>query len=154
MIQFVVEEKSKKIFFVMMLFSLSAVILFSYDNIDLGQKSNAFAQTTNPSTGRGTNPVPENAYADIGNGPIPEDNSTYIGNGPIPEDNSVNPPVWPGSDNLTNANLPNDTSSVDNTTSQEQTQTNTPSIPEFGPLASVILIIAISSAILFRRKFS
>ena len=149
-----VEAKARKIFFSMMLFSLSVVIMYSYDNIDLDQKLNAFAQTSS-STGNGTSPVPDNAYANIGNGPIPEDNSTDIGNGPIPEDNSVNPPVWPGSDNLTNSGLPNDTSPVDNNTAyQGPIQTSPPSIPEFGPLASVIFIIAISSVILFRRKLS
>jgi predicted secreted protein with PEFG-CTERM motif len=143
-----IEEKARKIFFAMMFFSLSALILSFYDNnIGVGEKSSAFAQTTNLPTDNGANsPIPEDNSTDIGNGPIPEDNSAN-------SDNSINP-AGSGSDNLTNSGLPNDTSPVNDTVYQGPIQTNPPSIPEFGSFASVILIIAVSSMILFRRKLS
>lgn len=164
------EGKANKILFMMLLFSLSTVISSSYDNMDLNKNQNAFAQTSGPHNSR-ADPVPENDYTP-GNGPIPEDNSTDIGNGPIPEDNSastnnsLNPPGMSDFDSLTNSGLPDDVNSiVNNATNQVNstgfspalqgtTQTNPPSVPEFGSLAPIILVIAISSMIIFRTKLS
>ena len=110
---------------------LSTVLLFillatiSFSYNTTNQKSDAFAQGADTA-------------GDLGSGPIPEDNSTDLGTGVIPEDNSTNPLGEPNIDNVTGSQAP----------------TSTPAIPEFGSLAPIILVIAISSIILFRTKFA
>ena len=135
------QEKTRKIFFTVMLFSLSAIISSSYSNFDLNQKSNAFAQTSDP-------------FTDPGAGPIPEDNSTYIGNGPIPEDNSTSftTPDITSPVNQTDTALPGDINfPVDNNTTSQVT--NPPAIPEFGSLAGMIITISVIGVIVASRKF-
>ena len=136
------QGRIKKIFFTVMLFSLSAIILSSYSNCDLNQKSNAFAQTSDP-------------LADPGSGPIPEDNSTSnLGTGPIPEDNSTSftTPDISSPENRTDTPLPGEiNSTVDNTI--PQVTSNPPAVPEFGPLAGMIITISIMGVIVATKKF-
>ena len=145
------QVKARKIFFAILLFSLSTIISSSYSNFDSNQKSIAFAQTPG-------SPVPENTYTDPGAGPIPEDNSTdNIGNGPIPEDNptsldnSTNPGL-PDFGNLTSTGAPIDVTTIDNNaTSQSSSSSST--VPEFGSLAGMIITISIIGIIVASKKF-
>lgn len=131
------EKAKRKIVFTLLLFGLS-VISFS-NGFDSSLKLNAYAQTYTPSnadTGS-ADIVPENNYSNIG--------SSSLGSNSTSMDNMTDPM------NQTNLGLPNGTSSNNNTTSQGLTQS---AIPEFGPLAQVVLIIAVLSIIIFRTKFS
>lgn len=136
-----IQEKTK-IFFTVMLFSLSAIILSSYSNFDLNQKSSAFAQTPDP-------------LADPGSGPIPEDNSTYIGNGPIPEDNSTSftAPDITSPENRTDTALPGDINFTADNNATSQVTSSSPAIPEFGPLAGMIITISVIGVIVASKKF-
>ena len=137
-----IQEKTRKIFFTVMLFSLSAIILSSYSNFDLNQKSIAFAQTPDPLT-------------DPGSGPIPEDNSTNIGNGPIPEDNSTSftTPDITGAENRTDTALPSDINFTADNNATSQVTSNPPAVPEFGPLAGMIITISVIGVIVASKKF-
>ncbi len=117
------QVKTRKIVFTVLLFSLSAIILSSYSNFDLNQKSIAFAQTDpsaqtpDPTADLGAGPIPENNSTDMGNGPIPEDNSTSS----MPVDNSTSftTPDISGPENQTDTALPGEiNSTVDNTIPQ------------------------------------
>lgn len=134
-------QKTRKILFTILLFSLSAIISSSYSNFDLNQKSSAFAQTPDPST-------------DPGAGPIPEDNSTNIGNGPIPEDNSTNnsisPPGLSDFDNLTSSGSPSEVITIDNNATSQGSSTS--AVPEFGSLATMIITISVIGIIVASKK--
>ena len=128
-------EKSRKIFFTILLFSLSAIILSSCSNFYSNQKSSAFAQTYDPST-------------DPGAGPIPEDNSTYIASGPIPEDNSTSftTPDMTSPENQTNTILQSDINATGGSTTSQGT------IPEFGSLTGMIVTISVIGVIVATKK--
>ena len=164
--------KTGKILFTILLFSLSAMISSSF-NVDESQKSIVFAQSPGSFANRAVDPVPENDYS--GNGPIPEDNSTDVITGPIPEDNSIGNGggAFTGTsgnqglsdfNNLTNTGLPADVASIVNNAtnqgtgtgfspaSQGTTQTNPPSVPEFGSIASIVLVVSIISIVMLSAR--
>lgn len=160
------EEKTRRILFTALLLCGLFSIIVSFHNMD-SSKFSAYGQVSDPSTdpSLSTNADassndpgmsnPGDNSTNLGDGPIPEDNSTNLGDGPIPEDTSVNPPDLQSSDNFTNSDLSNYTSPTgDNTTFQGPVQTNPTAIPEFGAVAPIILIIAVSSIIIFRMKLS
>jgi predicted secreted protein with PEFG-CTERM motif len=134
--------KIREIFLTVMLFSFSAIILSSYYNFDLNQKSSAFAQTPDPLT-------------DPGSGPIPEDNTSNIANGPIPEDNSTSfvPPDITSTDNQTDTFLPSDINSTAENNATSQVVSNPPAVPEFGSLAWMIITISIIGVLVISRGY-
>jgi len=136
------QEKTRKILFTILLCSLSALISISY-NMDSNLNSSAFAQTYDSPTDPGASAVP----TDNSTATPPSDNSTDLGS-TAPTDifaNNMTDPL-----NQTDSGISNNTN-ANNTSSQGLTQS---AIPEFGPVAQVVLIIGIFSLIMFRTKFS
>ncbi|MDE1769174.1 MAG: hypothetical protein KGI28_01295 [Thaumarchaeota archaeon] len=158
-----VQGKTKKILLTMLLFSLSAIISSSYSSFDLNQKFNAFAQAPSDPSAQTPDPSTQDpdSTADLGAGPIPEDNSTdNLGADPIPEDNStsltppdISSPDITNPENQTDTTLPGDiNSTVDNTIPQGTTSSSS-AVPEFGPLAGMIITISVIGVIVASRKF-
>ena len=107
----------------------------------------AYAQTPDP----GANPNDPLA-ADNSTNSMPSDNSTDLG---MPSDNSTTSDLAP-TDPSADLGMPNDnTTSIagDNTTSSSTSNlTSNAAVPEFGPLASIVLVISVLSILVFSAK--
>ncbi len=108
----------------------------------------AYAQTPDPGSDF-SDPLAGDNSTDSG---MPSDNSTDMG---MPSDNSTDMGVTP-TDPSADMGLPSDntTGSVgDNTTSSPPSNlASNAAVPEFGPLASIVLVISVLSVLVFSAK--
>jgi len=122
------QEKTRKILFTALLCSFSALI--STYSIDPNLKSNAYGQTPDPSNSD-IGIIPQNNYSQT---QVIIYNSTSLVNTP---------------DSLNQTNVGTQNVANENNTSLERVDQSV--IPEFGPVAQIILIMATFSVIIFRR---
>jgi hypothetical protein len=132
---------------------LSILILtvanFAVFNDDSSLFKFAYAQTPDPGTASPDDPLAGNNSTDSG---MPSDNFTDPG---MTSDNSTDLGATP-IDPAANLGLPSDntTSSVGDNTSSSTTSTPTynAAVPEFGPLASIVLVFSVLSILVFSAK--
>jgi hypothetical protein len=107
----------------------------------------AYAQTPDP--GANPDPTAGDNFTDMG---MPGDNSTDPS---MPSDNSTDmssAPIDPSAGLGMPADNSTDISSADNMTSTTSNSASNATVPEFGPLASIVLVFSVLSILVFSAK--